>query len=123
MLFRQNNAALTKEVPGMKKVIAFISLLACILSLAGCFYHHPSGFEGDKLYVNLGYETFVYERYAPGVGTLTKKTVLDTFITETAIEGIVWDVYSVEEYPDLSYVLVISGTNSSWTYRISKDPK
>lgn len=107
----------------MKKWMVFIIVLACMLGLAGCSNSHPSGFEEDKLYINVGFRTLVYERYAPGVGTLTKKTVLDTFITETAIEGIVWDVYSVEEYPDLSYVLVISGTNSSWTYRLSKDSK
>ena len=107
----------------MKKWMVFIIVLACMLGLAVCSNSHPSGFEEDKLYINVGFRTLVYERYAPGVGTLTKKTVLDTFITETAIEGIVWDVYSVEEYPDLSYVLVISGTNSSWTYRLSKDSK
>lgn len=107
----------------MKKWMVFVIVLACMLGVAGCSNSHPSGFEEDKLYINVGFRTLVYERYAPGVGTLTKKKVLDTFITETAIEGIVWDVYSVEEYPDLSYVLVISGTNSSWTYRLSKDPK
>lgn len=46
--------------------------------------------------------------------------LLDTFEEETEIEGIVWEVYSAEEYLDLSYVLVISGTNSEWTYRIVK---
>ena len=107
----------------MKKWMMFIIIVVCLLGVVGCSTNHPSGFEGDELYINVGFRTLVYERYAPGVGTLTKKTVLDTFITETAIEGIVWDVYSVEEYPDLSYVLVISGTNSSWTYRLSKDSK
>ena len=81
--------------------------------------YHPSGFDGDKLYVNIDGNTLVYERHAAGIGSLTKKTVLDTFYTATKIEGIVWNVYSAEEHPDLSYVLVISGTNSSWTYRIS----
>lgn len=83
--------------------------------------YHPSGFDGDKLYVNIDGNTLVYERYEAGIGSLTKKTVLDTFYTATKIEGIVWNVYSAEEYPDLSYVLVISGTNSSWTYRIAKE--
>ena len=83
--------------------------------------YHPSGFDGDKLYVNIDGNTLVYERHEAGIGSLTKKTVLDTFYTATKIEGIVWNVYSAEEYPDLSYVLVISGTHSSWTYRIAKE--
>ena len=80
--------------------------------------YHPSGFDGEKLYVNIDGNTLVYERHEAGIGSLTPKTVLDTFYTATIIEGIIWNVYSAEEYSDLSYVLVISGTNSSWTYRI-----
>lgn len=80
--------------------------------------YHPSGFDGNKLYVNIDGNTLVYERHEAGIGSLTRQTVLDTFYTATKIEGIIWNVYSAEEYPDLSYVLVISGTNSSWTYRI-----
>ncbi len=82
--------------------------------------YHPSGFDGNKLYVNIDGNTLVYERHEAGKGSLTPQTVLDTFYTATKIEGIIWNVYSAEEYSDLSYVLVISGTNSSWTYRISK---
>lgn len=76
--------------------------------------------DGDGLYIMVNGELMVYERYQPGTGDLTTKTVLDRFETETEIEGIVWEVYSTEEYPDLSYVLVISGTNSSWTYRVAE---
>ena len=65
-------------------------------------------------------QLFVYEQYQPGTGDLTKNSVLGSFETETEIEGIVWDVFSTEEYPDLSYVLVISGTNASWTYRVAE---
>ena len=132
----------------MKKYLLFLLLFATLVLFAGCqsisgdkpntdpssatqpveiidttekenMPHHPSGFDGDKLYVNIDGNTLVYERHEAGIGSLTKKTVLDTFYTATKIEGIIWDVYSAEEYPDLSYVLVISGTNASWTYRIS----
>lgn len=82
---------------------------------------HPTGFDGEKLYINIDGIPLVYERYQPGTGDLTSKTVLDSFETETEIEGVVWEVYSTEEYPDLSYVLVISGTNASWTYRVSDE--
>lgn len=81
---------------------------------------YTAGFNGERLYIMVNGELMVYERYQPGTGDLTTKTVLDRFETETEIEGIVWEVYSTEEYPDLSYVLVISGTNASWTYRVAK---
>ena len=106
------------------KRLSVWSLLLVMLILTACnnapkTEYHPSGFDGEKLYVNIDGDTLIYERYEAGTGSLTKKAVLDTFDMETEIEGIVWEVYSTEEYPDLSYVLVISGTNSSWTYRIS----
>ena len=81
---------------------------------------YTAGFDGARLYIMVNGELMVYERYQPGIGDLTTKTVLDRFETETEIEGIVWEVYSTEEYPDLSYVLVISGTNASWTYRVAE---
>ena len=84
--------------------------------------YHPSGFDSDKLYVNIDGNTLVYERYEAGIGSLTRQTALETFHTATQIEGIIWTVWSAEEYPDLSYVLVISGTNSKWTYRILNEP-
>ena len=101
----------------MKKATALVLAVICLFSLVGCGEKHPTGFDGNKLYINVGITTLVYERYAPGTGSLTEKKVLDNFSTVTEIEGIDWNVYSVEEYPDLSYVVVISGTNSSWTYR------
>ena len=81
-----------------------------------------TGFYGSGLRVRVNGNVQNYERYDAGTGSLTPKTLLDTFSEETEIEGIVWEVYSAEEYPDLSYVLVISGTNSSWTYRKTVEP-
>lgn len=81
---------------------------------------YPTGFVGRNLYVIVNGELMVYERYQPGIGDFTPQAVLGSFETETEIEGIIWEVYSTEEYPDLSYVLVISGTNSSWTYRVAE---
>jgi len=78
---------------------------------------HPAGFIGGNLYVIVNGQLFVYEQYQPGNSDLTKNSVLGSFEAETEIEGVVWEVYSTEEYPDLSYVLVISGTNAAWTYR------
>lgn len=123
----------------MKKTVVIVFVFILMLSFVGCSKQqpdghdtslnpsevdylyvsekHPTGFDGERLYINIDGISLVYERYQPGTGDLTTKTVLDSFETETEIEGIIWEVYSTEEYPDLSYVLVISGTNASWTYR------
>ena len=110
----------------MKKMLCGLLAFVMLIVLVACnndskTEYHPSGFDGGKLYVNIDGNTLIYEKYEAGIGSLTPKTVLDTFNTETAIEGIVWEVYSTEEYTDLSYVLVISGTNSSWIYRVSEE--
>ena len=109
----------------MKKLLCCFLILVVFLTLAACrnkveAEYRVSDFDGDKLYIECDGNTLVYERYKPGVGSLTKKTMLDLFETETAIEGIAWEVWSTEEYPDLSYILLISGTNSFWTFRISE---
>ena len=110
----------------MKKLLCCFLLPIILLTLCACnrlpeVDYHPSGFgDGNILYVNMDGKTYAYERYQGGTGNLTKKTELDMFIMDTAMEGVVWVVYSTEEYPDLSYVLVISGTNSAWTYRIAE---
>lgn len=113
----------------MKRLFFIFGFVIMLLTLAACggttdaeyrapeVEYHPSGFS-NVLYANFDGKTHIYEVYEGGIGSLTPKTVLDTFTTETHIEGIVWDVYSTEEYPDLSYILVISGTNASWTCRI-----
>ncbi len=85
------------------------------------FGDDETGFYGSDLRIHVNGQAMVYERYEAGSGALTPKEILDTFSEETEIEGIFWEVHSVEEYPDLTYVLVISGTNSSWTYRIKGD--
>lgn len=78
---------------------------------------HSARIAGGKLYAIVNGQLFVYEQYQPGIGDFTKNAVLGGFEMETEIEGIIWEVYSTEEYPDLSYVLLISGTNASWTYK------
>ncbi|MBQ3637609.1 MAG: serpin family protein, partial [Clostridia bacterium] len=77
----------------------------------------PTGFIGSDLCIHTGGKTLLYEREAAGTGSLTRKTVLDSFSEDTEWEGHFWEVYSVEEYPDLSRVVIKSGSNSSWTYR------
>ncbi len=81
--------------------------------------NEATGFYGSELRIRINGQVVTYERYEAGNSSLTPTTLLDTFSEETEIEGIVWEVYSAEEYPDLSYVLVISGTNACWTYRIA----
>ena len=74
-------------------------------------------FSDEKLVINVDGKQLTFEKYQSGSGSLTPKTILCSFETQTEIEGIIWDVYLTEEYPDLSYVLVISGTNASWIYK------
>ena len=109
----------------MKKLLCWFLILVMFFVLAACqskmeAEYHVSSFDGEKLYIECDGNTLVYERYQPGIGTLTKKARLDMFETNTEIEGIAWGVWSTEEYPDLSYILLISGTNSSWIFRISE---
>lgn len=109
----------------MKKLVSCFLILVMIFALGACqskseAEYHVSDFDGEKLYIECDGNTLVYERHKPGVGSLTKKTMLDLFIADTAIEGIAWEVWSTEEHPDLSYILLISGTNQAWTFRISE---
>lgn len=80
-----------------------------------------TGFYGNKLVVIIDGKAVVYERYRPGIGSLTPKRILDEFQETTQMESIVWEVFSTAEFPDLSYILVISGTNASWTYHITNN--
>lgn len=81
--------------------------------------YNQTGFYDDKLCVIINGKALVYERYQPGNGSLTPSAKIDEFLTTPGqIESIIWDIYSTAEYPDLSYVLVISGTNASWTYHL-----
>ena len=112
----------------MKRILLLLLAVLLLFSLTACNKapkneYHPTGMDGEKLYVNIDGNTYVYERYQPGAGSLTQKETLAMFETNTAIEGIAWAVCSTEEHPDLSYVLLISGTNICWTYRICDNPE
>ena len=109
----------------MRKLLSWFLILIVFFGLAACqnkadAEYHVSAYDGEKLYIECDGNTLVYERYKPGVGSLTKKTMLDMFIYDTKIDGVVCEVYSTEEHPDLSCVLLIYGTNNAWTFRISE---
>ena len=79
----------------MKKLLCWFLILVMFFVLAACqskmeAEYHVSSFDGEKLYIERNGNTLVYERHQPGIGTLTKKTRLDMFETDTAIEGIAW---------------------------------
>jgi len=72
----------------------------------------PSGFYGqDTVYINAGGETLCYKILKNDDKDLTRDKRIDVFIIETHIEDIVWEVYATKEHPDLSYILLYSGTN------------
>jgi hypothetical protein len=45
---------------------------------------------------------------------ITPDSEIASFTTETAIEGIVWSVFTIKEYPNREHLLLMSGTNSNW---------
>ena len=80
-----------------------------------------TGFYKSYLCLALNGEIKLYEKYRAYDeynDPWTWNAILDEFSTETAIEGIIWCVCSFEEYPDLSYVLLASGTNIYQVYRL-----
>ena len=72
------------------------------------------GFYGGYLFIPINGSTFRYELTNIDPNTVNAGDFLLTFTEETLIEGIVWEVYSLKEYPDMTKVLAISGTNSAW---------
>ena len=72
------------------------------------------GFYGGYLFVPINGSTFRYELTNVDPTKVTASDLLLEFAEETHIEGIAWEVYSLKEYPDMSKVLAISGTNSVW---------
>jgi hypothetical protein len=79
--------------------------------LLGC----PAG----ALLVPIGGNVYRYELTEGNPEGVTADELLYTFTEETPIEGIVWEVYSLKEYPDKTTVLMLSGTNSAWLCRYS----
>ena len=87
------------------------SMVPTDTDLLGC----PAG----ALLVPIGSNTYRDELTEGNPEGLTPDELLYTFTEETHIEGIVWEVYSLREYPDKSAVLMVSGTNSAWLCRYS----
>ena len=72
------------------------------------------GFYDGYLFVPINGATFRYEMTNIDPNTVNAGDFLLTFTEQTHIEGIVWEVYSLKEYEDMSKVIAISGTNSAW---------
>ena len=87
------------------------SMIPTDTDLLGC----PAG----ELLVPIGSQVFRYELSEGDPQGVTPDELLYTFTEETGIEGIVWEVYSLKEYPDKTAVLMRSGTNSTWLCRYS----
>ena len=73
----------------MKKLLCCFLILVVLFVLLSCqskaeAEYHVTGFDGDKLYIECDGNTVVYERHKPGVGSFTKKTMLDLFIVLSA---------------------------------------
>jgi hypothetical protein len=88
-----------------------IMMIPTNTALVGC----PSG----ALLVPIDGNVYRYELSESNPEGLTVDELLYTFTEETHIEGIVWEVYSLKEYPDKTAVLMLSGTNIAWLCRYS----
>ena len=74
------------------------------------------GFVADYLFVPINGATYRYTLTDLNPENVTADQHLDTFTEETHIEGIVWEVYSLKEYPDMTRLLLRSGANSVWLF-------
>lgn len=117
----------------MKRRIAVVLSLLCLFLTSCTGTAEPPdgpqpvetekhGFDdGGVLYVCIEGKTYRYQRYAPGDSGLTRDERVDGFDENLEWETICWDIYTVKEYPDRSYLLVRSGTNSEWIFRWGDD--
>ena len=84
-------------------------------------YPFDSGFDGKSLFVTVDGEKLVYNDRQSGNSGLTKKEQIGYFFINYSFESVHWNIYSTEEYPDLSVVIVESGTNIVWTYKMTTE--
>ncbi len=67
-----------------------------------------SRMNGEKLTVFIDGNAYVYIRSADNTESLTRDKILDQFTVKTSIEGVIYLIYSVKEYPDHSCVLLVT---------------
>lgn len=83
---------------------------------------HPSQFDGEKLTISIDGKSYTYIRRTYGTSSLTQDKLLSHYTKAidngTFVEGIMVFIYSTVEYPDYSYVLLITNGNNSWTYQL-----
>ena len=72
------------------------------------------GLVAGYLFTPIDGATYRYALTETKPSNVTVDKLLDTFTEQTYIEGIVWQVYSLKEYPDKTKLLMISGINSAW---------
>lgn len=82
--------------------------------------------ENDRLRFVVDGVPVVYEKRARGIGRLTPRDMIGIFTADDEADNdpgkVVWEIYSVEEFLDLEYIVVISETESSFTCLAVKDP-
>ena len=72
------------------------------------------GLVAEYLFVPINGATYRYAMTGANPEDVTTDRLLDTFTEETHIESIVWEVYSLKEYPDMTKLLLRSGVGSAW---------
>ena len=81
------------------------------------------GFLAGALLLPMDGDIYRYELWSEPQGAVLKNRYLGTYSENVISVNAVWDVYSLEEYPDHSIVLAESETEGSWLYRYSPPRK
>ena len=72
------------------------------------------GLVAGYLFVPINGAAYRYALAEPNPAGVTVDRLLDICTEEMPIESVVWEVYSLKEYPDMTKLLIVSGTNSDW---------
>ena len=73
----------------------------------------------NYLYLSQGDENYRYERSDININTVTRDKQIYRFTEKADPTDVDWKVYALKEYPDLSAVLAVAGTDYQYVYQYS----
>ena len=73
----------------------------------------------NYLYIPQGNENYRYERSDINISTVTMDKQIHSFTEKSDPFDVDWKVYTLKEYPDLSAVLAVAGTDYQYVYLYS----
>ena len=78
-----------------------------------------TGVFDSYLYIPQGDANYRYERSDINISTVTTDKQIHSFTEKAEPTDVDWKVYALKEYPDLSAVLAVAGTDYQYVYRYS----